>query len=696
MNTISELPSNDPRATGSIVRYEEIAAKPPPVFAVGPLAWVRNNLFLNTQDTILTLLGGTLAITTIVGIVNWAVTQANWFIVMFNLRQLLMGRYEPEAEWRLTLILLISAFIVGVLLAAWARLSRRFAVGIIVLLGLAYLLPVLIDPLPLPPTYITAGDQSIVSGSSTEATDAQWGFIARAGETVHLRLAVDLSSSDEQLRTLHSFADIPANLLRAAAETRLSNQVRIEEINRLFAEDVPEARILTDVQRTAMEAELGRLTVPEPVIDTYAVNQTPIAWRLVRGSTFEVVAEGDLLPDGTAVDVILPEDGWYIFEKTGTGIGLIEANGIYPLLERSFTSSAVSDESGAITQQAGRYSEYVRMTDSWSSLEVRPKVDGRDVPMAVIIDTQYRGQGTFSDWLTLYVGPFLKQIKRGLLWTVVAGMVGFAAARVIDRWVPARGKARNPRILSQRASIWLFTALPIILFVLAYGVGNVLPITDTRKWGGLLLTIMLTMVGILASFPLGILLALGRRSKLPVVSGFCTIYIETVRGVPLIAVLFMAQLLVPLVNPVLAEIDNVFRAMIGITLFSAAYLAENVRGGLQAIPFGQEEAAKALGLAGWQVTLFITLPQALRLVIPVLVGQCISLFKDTSLVAIVGLTDLLGIGQASVSQTEFLGLRREVYIFVSIIYFVFSYIMGAVSRRLEASGSGASRMKTTT
>lgn len=151
------------------------------------------------------------------------------------------------------------------------------------------------------------------------------------------------------------------------------------------------------------------------------------------------------------------------------------------------------------------------------------------------------------------------------------------------------------------------------------------------------------------------------------------------------------QLLVPLVNPSLAEVDNVFRAMVGILLFSAAYLAENVRGGLQAVPHGQEEAAKALGLAGWQVTLLITLPQALRYVIPALVGQFISLFKDTSLVAIVGLLDLTGIARSTVAQTEFLGLYREVYLFIGILYFVFSYVMAAISRRLEASGSGAAR-----
>jgi general L-amino acid transport system permease protein len=169
----------------------------------------------------------------------------------------------------------------------------------------------------------------------------------------------------------------------------------------------------------------------------------------------------------------------------------------------------------------------------------------------------------------------------------------------------------------------------------------------------------------------------------------CTIYIEAVRGVPLITVLFMAQLLVPLVNPALAEFPNVFRAMVGIVFFSAAYLAENVRGGLQSIPHGQEEAAKALGLNSAQIVLFITLPQALRAVIPALVGQCISLFKDTSLVAIVGLLDLTGISANIVAQVEFLGRRREVFLFIAMVYFVFSYIMAAVARRIEESGAGA-------
>ncbi|MCC6802612.1 MAG: amino acid ABC transporter permease [Anaerolineae bacterium] len=258
------------------------------------------------------------------------------------------------------------------------------------------------------------------------------------------------------------------------------------------------------------------------------------------------------------------------------------------------------------------------------------------------------------------------------------------------RWV---GNGRQ-RVMTGAALLWLLLLVVPPLLVTATGSAgssNLLPVVDTRRWGGFLLTMLLTIVAILASFPLGVLLALGRRSSLPVVKATCILYIELVRGVPLITVLFMAQLLVPLVNPSLAEVDNVFRAMVGLTLFSAAYLAENVRGGLQAIPHGQEEAAKALGLSGYQVTVLILLPQALRVVIPALVGQAIALFKDTSLVALVGLIDLTGMAQSVVAQAEFIGLQKEVYLFISILYFVFSYLMAWVSRRIEASGSGAAR-----
>ena len=205
---------------------------------------------------------------------------------------------------------------------------------------------------------------------------------------------------------------------------------------------------------------------------------------------------------------------------------------------------------------------------------------------------------------------------------------------------------------------------------------------STTNWGGLLLTLLLAAVGIVACFPLGVLLALGRRSELPAISWVSTIYIETVRGVPLVTLLFMGSVILPLFMPGDFQLDKVIRAMVALTLFSAAYMAENVRGGLQAIPKGQVEAAQAVGLTYPKTTLYIVLPQALRAVIPAIVGQFIALFKDTSLVAIIGLQDLFGITKSVLANWQ--GRQPEVYLFVAIIYFVFCYTMSYGSQEIEA------------
>ncbi|MFC1463576.1 MAG: amino acid ABC transporter permease [Candidatus Brachytrichaceae bacterium NZ_4S206] len=265
------------------------------------------------------------------------------------------------------------------------------------------------------------------------------------------------------------------------------------------------------------------------------------------------------------------------------------------------------------------------------------------------------------------------EARIALLVAGVAGVIGFA----LSRW-------RGPQL--QRIGIigWVIYFPLVILLISGFGGTNSpLPLVPTNLWGGLLLTLLLTVVGIVFSFPLGVLLALGRQSSLPIVRTLCVIYIEVIRGVPLITVLFMAQLMLPLFLPGVT-IDRVVRAMAGIVLFSAAYLAENVRGGLQAIPRGQYEAARALGLNTWKMMLLIILPQALKAVIPILVGQFIALFKDTSLVVIVGLLDLMGIAKAVLAQPDFLGLQAEVYLFVALIYGVFCYLMSAFSQRLEA------------
>jgi general L-amino acid transport system permease protein len=214
----------------------------------------------------------------------------------------------------------------------------------------------------------------------------------------------------------------------------------------------------------------------------------------------------------------------------------------------------------------------------------------------------------------------------------------------------------------------------------------------TAAWGGLLLTLVLTAVSIVLAFPLGVLLALGRWSDLGVVSTVSALFIEVVRGVPLITILFFAKLVVPFFISASTDIDQVIRMMIGLTLFTAAYIAEIVRGGLQIVPHGQLEAAHALGLNTLQTTRSIVLPQALRAVIPAIMSQFVSLFKDTTLVAVVGLFELLGIIDFIVNgQQQYRGLQREAYLFVGIIYFVISFGMSTVSRWIERTGVGAAR-----
>ncbi len=202
-------------------------------------------------------------------------------------------------------------------------------------------------------------------------------------------------------------------------------------------------------------------------------------------------------------------------------------------------------------------------------------------------------------------------------------------------------------------------------------------------FSGLILTIFVAIISIFLSFPFGVLLALGRQSSLPIIRWLSIAYIELIRGLPLIGILFMAQVMLPLILPQDMRIQRVIRAIAGFTLFSAAYLAENVRGGLQSVPKGQIEAAKALGLNSFLVLILVVLPQALRVVIPTIVGQFISLFKDTSLLAIVGLVDLLGMSQSILANPKFIGRYGEVYIFVAVIYWIFCYSMSLLSRQLE-------------
>ncbi len=260
---------------------------------------------------------------------------------------------------------------------------------------------------------------------------------------------------------------------------------------------------------------------------------------------------------------------------------------------------------------------------------------------------------------------------------LIANLPALLAGWALARYT-ALGTARWIVILS--VAVFLIT---LVLLRGVPGVPGLQPVL-VQNWGGLTLNLVLAVAGIVLSLPIGIALALGRRSNLPVVKSLCVTFIEVFRGVPLITLLFMSQHLLPLAFPQNFPVNPLFRAAVVITLFSAAYMAENIRGGLQALHPGQAEAARALGLPGWQTTLLISLPQAIRNVIPAIVGQFIGLFKDTSLVYIIGMVDIVRVGYRFVSgNTQYLDNAPEVFIFISLVFWVFTYGMSYVSRHIE-------------
>lgn len=294
--------------------------------------------------------------------------------------------------------------------------------------------------------------------------------------------------------------------------------------------------------------------------------------------------------------------------------------------------------------------------------------------------------GLFAALLVLAVAVrWSPVVIGGYAVAVGLGLAGYGLGRAAQSFRPARA------LLANVGWIWLLVLalVPLLLYGIP-GIGNgPLRIVPIRAWGGFMLTLVLT-TGIVPSFPIGVALALGRRSDLPGISWVCIGFIELIRGAPLIVWLYIANLMVPLLFNVGPEaLPALAKAYIALTMFSSAYMAENVRGGLQSVPRGQPEAARALGLSSWQTTRLIVLPQAIRTVIPAIVGQAIGLFKDTSLVFILGLLDFFNVGNVVVQQPESIrvpgGIRMEVALFLAVAYFFFAYRMSVASRQLESN-----------
>lgn len=803
--------TTDKRQTQTIVYAQDISARPAPVREVGAIAWIRDNLFKTWLDVFLTFAGIALTVVVTVALLLWMVNSANWWSISFNLRQFMLGRYEPEYEWRIVLAVIITCFFCGVAVAVWIKqISRLAFITIVSLLILLFIIPTaIIATVPMPQTYVAVSESPIVVGNETQITPTQIAFIGKAGEEINLHLLDEVIQTDEALTGLAGFMDSPTNLMRTAAINRLNTIATEAELRDLLQRDAQSnVPIFTENQRAQRARQLENLVIPPVVTETYGLGQPAVTVQVLDNALNPI---GDLVLLSSPEDstrFTLPADGWYVLQMTvnegDEGVAMLSVFGVYPIIRS--TALAEGEEGGATT---GFTSAYIRMTDDFLVTASVPRVDGEDLPFYNVVNNQYRGSRPLDTYLRVFLAPFLQDISLHIGILLFAGVAGYWAMVFIARtysqklanrlagyamillppvlWVLIAGLS-IPEIFNLIAvfggltfiafmffvgnhlgksllsiEVLLITMfgvvfLPQWLFLETYGLGMLpllnlvilipatlawttgsatfgvfdpaqtrrnfiitgtllialfvipklilvtgildlsqaypewfLATSDQRRWGGLLLTMILTIFGIIGSFPIGVALALGRRSKLPVIKYGCTLFIEVVRGSPFIAVLFLMQLMIPLINPAFTQIPGTIRALVAVVVFSSAYLAENVRGGLQSLPPGQTEAARALGLSAWQVTMLITLPQALRAVIPALVGQFIALFKDTSLVAIVGLTDLTGFVNIMAVQAEFIGTRAEGLFFITVIYFVFSYVMAYVSRLLEASGSGKTR-----
>lgn len=644
------------------VEREEPAVRKPPTVETGAIKWLRDSLFSSWWNTLLTIVSVTFIIWAIVALVRWSVQQANWAVVSNNLHLFAIGTYPQDAAWRPLVATGIMLFLLGVTWRVLGRAARWIVILLGIGLALLYVFPAVATTLPSPDAY------TLLGGPTSDPLMGM-AFTASADQSVTLTLdPVEDFTAENPVGFMDRTSLTIAGLARQEAVARERQMTLAEEEGETAPEDVPPGAYVT------YDAETGFTVTPRDVEATVSLYQIVFSsetdaesgettWTQEDAILLDSFSAGPDATEAVSLEITLPADGWYILKPEAAG-----TTGGFWLQTSGLELLSVATE--AVETRTALYGP-------------PPTLEGTRVQLMNTPNLPFRGAASWTNFMKLYLGPMAAGLANVSLVLTLATVAGYAVGSVIRRqpW-------------SSRALTIGWVVSSIVMFILLIGFTGPegsLRVIEMERWGGLLLTMILTVVGIVVAFPFGVLLALGRRSDLPVVSAFCTITIEFVRGVPLVTILFAASILVPLVDPALSSVDNVLRAVVGIVFFSAAYLAEIVRGGLQAVPSGQAEAAKALGMSGWQVTGLIVLPQALRAVIPAIMGQFVSLFKDTSLVIIIGLLDLLGISRSVINQAEYIGLQRETLVFISVIYFILSYLMSWASRRLEATGSGAVR-----
>jgi general L-amino acid transport system permease protein len=682
----------------------------PPLAQTGAFRWLRENFFKSIGDTIITLISSVVLIAIFYSFVSWAFFEAQWEVVFLNLRALSLGILFPQDQiWRINLVIVAVVGLAFLSVAIWGKISKLIQWSAIIFLIALIVIPIIGKTVPHPPVYLWAQENTV----------RVLNFSADEGQEISFSVMPAITLEDYFIENLDS-AYYENNNRQAA--TSFAN----------YANRSSEVAHFNTVDPSHYDLNF-RLHVVDRAGRTLAISD------FTNGSH-----ETDFEFSWTA-----PSKGWFAVypefseEDPGTGGGWIQVNNVeifrstvrgrqeiiktYGEIPDAETIAPFCTNCVTTTARTSMRFEGERTLGEYISLQLKPfALEISDLYFQMfavglaayaigrlLLNARFGTPDTINglEVLLSYTGGAMILLYLGIQFAVLfvpelallkqLGFVIFATLMLCAFFYAILQFMKGSKSDASRGLmiIWL-VSIPVIWIILTGfnsvdggGINSRFPIISSQNYGGMLLTLVLSAVSIVLSFPIGVLLALGRQSDLPVVSFFCTLFIEVIRGVPLITLLFFGRFILPFFGLGLGDVDLVVRTIVMLTLFTAAYMAEVVRGGLQIIPKGQIEAAQALGLSGLWTTLFITLPQALRAVIPAIMGQMVSLFKDTSLVFIIGLFEMLGSANQILTdaQTGYPLYAREGYLYVAIAYFVFAYIMADISRRLERTGAGSVR-----
>jgi general L-amino acid transport system permease protein len=621
-------------------------------------------------------------------------------VVFLNLRILGAGFDYPQEElWRVEVAALIVIFLALLSVEVWGRILRGLVIALLVIAASTIIIPFLGQYVAEPTTYFYM-DQAY--------TPRQVNFIAEQGDELTFTIDPMTSPDDFKVETLRGYVENDnqlANTTWDAFNTTagLVNGNQYDPTNYDLSLAVQVWGWQEDQSSVIAQSDFSQGTT-EP---------TKFTWKAPSSGWYTFTLVSDEQNPGDNGAAWLKVDNLEIFYSTIPATRAREEKyGKPPTLD--CTNCGTSANRTDMRYQGSR------TIPQFFSLQVAPFLlfIRRFFFLALIIGTAGYWLGKAAKSMSLPVSPTMRTSETTLLTIALICFIGYVgiqiagainetqvltdlnlvviSAFILTMLVYALVQFVKPdksHLTRGITLLWLL-ALPIILRIInGFDTSTLLPKVNSSLYGGILVTLLLAAVSITLSLPIGVLLALGRQSSLPIISLLCSVFIEIIRGVPLITLIFMGRYIVPFFAAGLQDMDLLIRMIVVMTLFSSAYLAEIVRGGLQIIPKGQLEASHALGLSELWVTILIVLPQAMRAVIPAIMGQAVSLFKDTSLVAIIGLYELTGSMQIILrdSQTGYTAFPREGFLYIGILYFVVSYIMAEVSRRLERTGSGIVR-----